>query len=147
MAEAVLNPPLALSNDDFSHWLHIYRCQLITVVTVQITHSHWYLESLHAGINLEAMQLVLSSYKSHAHLLSQYFNQVRAMWSRRRKSSFCLVSNIASKGKTKKHYLQFLLRKMHGPSNICSLSEKKHICKKDIRSFEYLLIVREETHM
>ena len=49
-----------------------------------------------------------------------------------RKVKLLLGLEYSIKGKDKRHYLQFLLRKMHRPSNICSLSEKKHICYKDI---------------
>jgi hypothetical protein len=66
---------------------------------------------------------------------------------RAKKVKLLLGLEYSIKGKDKRHYLRFLLRKMHGTSNICSFSEKKPICKKDIRSFEYLLIVGEETHM
>ncbi|KAG2562819.1 hypothetical protein PVAP13_8KG285274 [Panicum virgatum] len=49
-----------------------------------------------------------------------------------KKVKLLLGLEYSIKGKDKRHYLQFLLRKMHRPSNICSLSEKKHICYKDI---------------
>jgi len=49
-----------------------------------------------------------------------------------RKVKLLLGLEYSIKGKDKRHYLQFLVRKMHRPSNICSLSEKKHICYKDI---------------
>ena len=49
-----------------------------------------------------------------------------------KKVKLLLGLEYSIKGKDKRHYLQFLVRKMHRPSNICSLSEKKHICYKDI---------------
>jgi hypothetical protein len=62
-----------------------------------------------------------------------------------RKVKLLLGLEYSIKGKDKRHFLQFLFRKMHRP--MCFFSDNEQIFEGRKKSFEYLLIVGEEMRM